>query len=57
MLEAYFFCLYRKMLTGIGIQKFCVKRLPETYNHVDACCLMTSLEQKYIFYILIDFIT
>ena len=47
LLAAYFFCLFND--AAKNFQSFGVKNYLRTYNHVDACCLMTSSEQKYLF--------
>ena len=46
----FLFCL--KLISSVYLRKYCeknfqvffVKNYPETYNHVDACCVITSPE-------------
>ena len=44
-----FLLLTWKTAADTNFQSFCVKNYLLTYNQVDACCLMTSSEEKYFF--------
>ena len=44
-----FLLLTWKTAADTNFQSFRVKNYLWTYNHIDACCLMTSSEEKYFF--------